>query len=530
MDILAEEKRPIPAEWEEDVKRRIQNYLFYYSHQKGCRTGHCSRCGAEMEAFKKDTSRWHDFYNARHNDDGLCPVCEKPVQFKAIGKLRNISRLNHVARMLFIDVISPEKVWLRGYYIRIKYFSFYEPPELQFNEEVRYELTPGKAVMAACTYSNLLGYRPWKKRNSIGEPWPLTNFGSFIPYDIGDMTPLENTFLRYIPVEEFFDEEYTIKTRGYYSGYYPITTNRIPWGRILSYAAKYTFALEMALKNGMFNFCKDLICLNNKHAKHINWNAKEPRQFLRGVRREDFKAIMRCRNRGGDLLNIMDFYKYLKLPVETAKKYSDAFSYEDIKNTAVAIGDSEVEIMKYLLKQGYHRNGTAVLRDYRDAALALGRDLSVPSIRWPKDLTEAHDEYTMVARALHTEIKWASYREAYSEYRHLYEFVEDEYMAVVPERLADIKLEGELQHHCVAGYIDRHAEGKTIIIFIRRTMLPAIPLYTVEISPDGKLRQIQGYHNYTENKPTPEADEFVQRWLAEVQRRLAKDKKKEEAA
>ena len=106
-------------------------------------------------------------------------------------------------------------------------------------------------------------------------------------------------------------------------------------------------------------------------------------------------------------------------------------------------------------------------------------------------------------------------------------------MAIVPEQLSDIKLEGTIQHHCVGGYLDRHATGSTIIIFIRRTMLPAIPLYTVEISPDGTLRQIQGYHNEERNKPTPEADAFVKRWLAEVQRRLVKDKKKkkkEEAA
>jgi hypothetical protein len=124
-------------------------------------------------------------------------------------------------------------------------------------------------------------------------------------------------------------------------------------------------------------------------------------------------------------------------------------------------------------------------------------------------------------------------KKTYPKYRSLYEFEEGEYVAMVPEQLSDIKLEGKIQHHCVGGYIDRHAEGQTIIVFIRRSMLPAIPLYTAEISPDGALRQIQGYHNETKYKPTPDADSFVKRWLDEVRRRVAgakKQKKKEEAA
>ena len=146
----------------------------------------------------------------------------------------------------------------------------------------------------------------------------------------------------------------------------------------------------------------------------------------------------------------------------------------------------------------------------------------------------ALDEATKAADHLKTEMQFTSYRKkVYPKYRDLYEYCEDGYVAMVPEQLSDIKLEGTIQHHCVGGYIDRHANGSTIILFIRRTMRPAIPLYTVEISPGGTLRQIQGYHNEESNKPTPDADSFVKRWLAEIRRRLAKDKnkkKKEEAA
>lgn len=520
-NIQGEAYRYIRPEWEEDVWCRIQNYIFYWSDWKNTRQGFCTRCGREMEAFRTDNGAWQDFYKAKHNSEGQCPVCGKSVMFRAMGKLRCPGALDHAVRMLFVDVFSPEKIWVRGFYISVLYRSYTEQPEFDFSEEVRYELTPGHAEMWARTYSNMFGHREWKKRKSIGEPWLLSNRGDMIEYDIGNLAPLDGTFLRYIPFEKFFEREYPV--REYYGWAY---TNRIPWGRILCGAARHTFAVEMAVKKGMFDLLDDLICRNNKHACHINWNAKNPRQFLRGIKKKDFKAIM-CAAQDGDLLNLMDHYKYLNLSVRDARKYAECFDYGLIRELGIQLGDDPVEIMKYLLKQRYHDNGISVLRDYRQAAETLGHDLTVPTIRWPKNLTAAHDEFTKAAAALQEEIAHAAYANGkYRRYRQLYEYLEDEFMVIVPEQLSDIKLEGELQHHCVGGYIDRHANGTTVILFVRRTMLPLSPLYTVEIAPDGKLRQIQGYHNYTANKPTPDADAFVKRWLDEVQRRLAKDKKK----
>ena len=519
----------IRPDWEEDVRYRIQNYIFYWSEQKNTRQGFCTRCGREMIALREDQyPEWRDFFKAKHNSEGRCPVCGNAVMFRAMGKLRHPGALDHAVRMLFVDVFSPEKVWLRGFYINVKYRSYTEQPEFDFSEVVRYELTPGHAEMWARKYSHLCGRSEWTRRKSIGEPWPLSNRGTLIGYDIGNLAPLEGTFLRYIPFEEFFEREYPVRTS--HSWAY---TSRIPWGRILCAAARHTFAVEMAVKKEMWRLLDDLICRGNRHANHINWSAANPRQFLRGIRKQNFKAIMNAAS-DMDLISIMDYHKFMNLPVLEARKYAEAFDYDGIRALCKEIGDDPVEIMKYLLKQRYHDSGISVLRDYRQAAETLGRDLTVPTIRWPKDLTAAHDEFTKAAEVLQKEIAHAEYVEGrYRRYRRLYEYVEDEFMVIVPERLSDIKLEGEIQHHCVGGYIERHADGTTVILFVRRTLLPLSPLYTAELTPDGKLRQIQGYHNEAEYKPTPEADAFVKRWLAEVQRRLAKDKKKkkkEEAA
>ena len=526
MDILDEDYRNIRAEWKDEVLKRCEHYIFYYQYSKTKRRGFCTVCGCEIEAHRDDTGYRHEFYNAKHNTSGLCPNCGEQVVFKAEGRFRNgPSGLSQVQRMLFVDVRSPECVWLRGFYCEVNFRNFIEQPEVSFGEMVRYELTPGRATMAARTYSDFSGYTKWKQRKSIGEPWPISSNQQTIPYDIAGTEKLEDTFLRYIPIDDFFEREYPVDVYG--THYF---TNRIPWGKILSCAARYPFAFEMAVKYGLEDLWMSLVCYGNKHANHINWQAKDAGHFLRGIPKQDYRTILKS----GNLLNTMEIYKHLKVSAKKAEEYGAGFNWFDTAEVSAQIGDDPKVIMDYLMKQGYRKGGLYVLRDYRAAAEVLGRDTEVPSIRWPKVLSAAHDEATKAADHLKTEMKWPSYRaKVYPQYRELYEFAEDGYTVMVPEQLSDIKLEGTIQHHCVGGYIDRHANGSTIILFIRRTMLPAIPLYTVEISPDGKLRQIQGYHNEERYKPTPDAEEFVQRWLAEIQRRLAKNKKqkkKEEAA
>lgn len=73
MDILDEDYRSIRAEWEDEVLKRCEQYIFYYQYSKTKRRGFCTVCGREIEAHQDDTGYWHEFYTAKHNTSGLCP-------------------------------------------------------------------------------------------------------------------------------------------------------------------------------------------------------------------------------------------------------------------------------------------------------------------------------------------------------------------------------------------------------------------------------------------------------------------------
>lgn len=62
---------------------------------------------------------------------------------------------------------------------------------------------------------------------------------------------------------------------------------------------------------------------------------------------------------------------------------------------------------------------------------------------------------------------------------------------------AEVRAEGAALHHCVGGYVQKYAEGKTVICVLRRDIEPDTPWRTVEISATGRLIQDRGYHNDT---------------------------------
>ena len=80
-----------------------------------------------------------------------------------------------------------------------------------------------------------------------------------------------------------------------------------------------------------------------------------------------------------------------------------------------------------------------------------------------------------------------------------------ELQIVCPQRANDLVDEGKALRHCVGGYIDNVAEGRCLIVFVRRVEEPKKPYVTVEVR-DGKIAQIHGDHN---SAPTEEGQKVI---------------------
>lgn len=102
----------------------------------------------------------------------------------------------------------------------------------------------------------------------------------------------------------------------------------------------------------------------------------------------------------------------------------------------------------------------------------------------------------------------------YDQRKEKFEFADDVFSIVVPKEVNEITKEGMYLHHCVGGYVNRVAEGRTNILFLRKNEEPEIPFFTIEVSNGNEIIQIHGlYNRWLGNEP--EAVKFAIKWIRE---------------
>ena len=95
-------------------------------------------------------------------------------------------------------------------------------------------------------------------------------------------------------------------------------------------------------------------------------------------------------------------------------------------------------------------------------------------------------------------------------------------MVVVPTGIMDVIREGKALHHCVGKqerYYDRISRRESYVLFLRRRKDPDKPYYTLEIEPDGTVRQKRTMFDRQE-KDIDRAKIFLRKWQGVVASRL----------
>ena len=194
--------------------------------------------------------------------------------------------------------------------------------------------------------------------------------------------------------------------------------------------------------------------------------------------------------------------------------------------------------------------------DYLTAAEATGYLLHRENVLLPRNLGAAHDEATKKHRAKLERERAAQRREwerqqkaeqaerdrqarlaeeKYEERRvkleKKYGFAMDGYVIRAPLGKDEILAEARKLQHCVGGYADRHIQGKTTILFMRKVKKPDEPWLTIEMNGN-KLVQIHGFKNEglhtTKGRFAPDPREvyreFLDTWLDWMEKGSRRDK------
>lgn len=190
------------------------------------------------------------------------------------------------------------------------------------------------------------------------------------------------------------------------------------------------------------------------------------------------------------------------------------------------------EVLKLCRREQKHEGWIATYKDCKNMLRYIEEvpDIELEKVDKMSDLVRIHDALVDI-QIREREEREARYNERRREEleqrkkkfekeneeriaRFDYEEANSDFIIRTPRELEEITKEGIALHHCVGGYVDRHAEGYTNILFLRKKDDAMHSFYTIEIKND-KLIQIHGACNKWLGND-PEAIPFVYRYLKQL--------------
>lgn len=209
-------------------------------------------------------------------------------------------------------------------------------------------------------------------------------------------------------------------------------------------------------------------------------------------------------------------------------KYKKPIKCLDLVKTLTELGHEYKRLVDYLMfdlgNQGHpvtsdtdQNDGFSQYRDY----VRMNREMEVDYDKYPRFMATAHDVTTLNYKIWQTKKLQEPFDASLLEDIGRLEYFEpasSEYEIVLPTSPVDIIREGNMQNHCVGSYVPRVLAKETFIVFMRLKKEPNKSLITIEVSPDGEIRQAKGNHN---RRVTKEEQDFLDGYQKHLAKKFA---------
>ena len=260
---------------------------------------------------------------------------------------------------------------------------------------------------------------------------------------------------------------------------------------------------------------------------------------LLGIDSQELARLRKCN--GGS-----QFLKWLQYEKATGKLLPDHviswFCQEDIVAEDLKFISnrmSMVQIYNYVRRQ-MKENGMksrevlTTWSDYLAMAERFHMDTQDAIIYRVNKLRKRHDELverchskSLVIKAGEILKNYPHVEQIYESIKDIYEYSDKNYLVVSPRCIEDILQEGENLHHCVGSsdrYWERIERRESYVLFLRRSVNPEKAYYTLEIEPDGTVRQKRTMYDRQE-ADIKDATKFLKKWQKEVSKRITSEEK-----
>ena len=487
----------LTVEEEDQVKQKFAGLCFYETFgRRDYRECFCTNC---EQPFTVEKYKDRDFFKEHHNDWTSCPICGEEVQLKSLGRIKKFSSLRETVPAVFLRA-DKEGALLISAGLATRQISGWNDlsPYVEWTEKARYYLAPGRAIgwkrSIDYYFGMMMGPQPWVQMKSICKPFQSNPYRCISDhYWLFGLEALERSKFRYCQIQEWYQEE---------AGSW-LSESDSKVRLCVEYLAEYALhpQMEMAVKLGLTSAVTDL-CEGRKNHRDLNWRADKPWDLLR-LNKTDAKGFLRQPS----LPLLQWIHREQKACPGIAARdmiqiwaaAGSAAQAEKLASCALRCQVSAQQALHYLERWqgGTVAQGAELWYDYLDMAGKLGYDLGRPDVRMPKDLRARHDTAAQTLQTEADDKAAKAYAKRLKMLREKYEFELDGLRVVVPETARQIVEEGKILQHCVGGYAARHIQGKTTILFLRRSRRPERSYITIEMCGTGQtdIMQVHGYKN-----------------------------------
>ena len=506
----------------EDERRQINDlfpaYIFRRTKTREVWTTCCGQhvvlgSGEHPEIMGAEHQREPNHYNGPRPIPGVCcPFCGRRVVIKELGRTGRRENLWNYQRAMVLRWYRGA-LWGTAYEAEKRYeskFNLTAPPRVHLMAVYRWR--PGLAE-ATQRYFYDYPFTAIEKQDypmqhgkwRISKPFCCTSeFG--IGYTVIGLKEIQKSPFRYCMAEQ--------------------AEKRVHFEKFLTACCFYPRQIEMLMKAGMEDVVFDLTLRGVKHAQVIDWDETNPAKAFKVDR-----AVLRKFLDTGRDIEVLELYKKAAgtVSMELCEHYVN--NLVDARGTAAAARKRRIPLAKLLryLDTGKDMGGQLrYWKDYVEAAEAMAYPLYRENVLMPKDLITAHDkatgEFRNIKATKQAEVFEDRLQKRRPKLEKKYGYEADGILIRIPASAKEIIEEGSVLEHCVAGYAEDHALGKTNILFMRKAKSPDTPWITIEMRGN-KLIQIHGFHNecvkingHYPIDPRQLYREFLDGWLSWLQK------------
>lgn len=497
----------LPNDWEHWIKKEglTENFIFYEYTRRGATQGYCTWCEKEVPIVRP-----------KHNQIGTCSCCHQKITFKSAGKAKRVTTKQDTAYL-----IQPQDTAfvVREFVIKMLVkTSSYQKPMFQWAERRRFvyaNLSDYEEYYYG--YDKTTGHNRWIK-GDLTTTWGC-GWKAYIECVRGklyraNLLELDAGILRYSGLRQYAEYVSFVNPCEY-----------------VKYVNKHP-ELEPIVKAGLRELAKEMVNTN----KEIHFTAAKD---LGRALLIDRNRMNRLRQKNGGFL-YLDWLRYEKKQnTVISDQVIDWMHEQGIKPTELLFIQnymSAEQVKNYLVRQSAESGESVkglvtIWEDYLIMAQRMGIDIADPIIYRTRTLVQRHNELAQqlgdkntVEQAKEIEQKYPNLPQICSELKK-YEYSNGKYQILAPQRVEDILLEGRKLLHCIHKnelYFDRMSSRESFILFLRKSEEASVPYYTLEIEPNGTVRQKRTLYN-RQLPDIEKAEKFLVKWQKQLQKKLKKE-------